>query len=337
MSANFCTNCGQRLAQPTRYCDNCGAPIENLVPSESSSPARQTLRSGLAGLELQVPKLFREPEAQETDTRPWGVNITSLNILLGCSVVNAPLDTGFLVYSNEEKDRIKWTPLFFIDSLQGLKVEACAKVTYYILDAEYSYITDESRSALVKGVFEAYEEAQKHPVCNLDIHICFKSRNYGQLGEDITGKWVTCIDEHEVRDIRTILQFPLSGLMIKQRLRDHEHWVSEVLTHVKDAQLQTVLNQVLASMRSAQKQVPDGFAHHMVCVAYYTQNNKSLHTVLCEEEWEETEPAGLLARAPQRGLQTLRREAMLSGGRPPKSLRAGLWSRTAFSGSVKRL
>jgi hypothetical protein len=337
MSANFCTNCGQRLQQPARYCDNCGAPIENLAPSESSSPARQTLKSGLAGLGLQVPKLFSEPEARETDTRPWGLNLETLKLLLGCSVMNAPLDTGFLIDYNEERKRIKWTPLFFIDSLPGLKVEACAKVTYYILDAEYTYIADESRSALVKGVFEAYEEAQKHPVCNLDITICFKSRNYGQLGEDITGKWVTCVDENEVCDIRTILQFPLSGLIVKQRLRDHEHWVSEVLTHVKDAQLQTVLNQVLASMRSAQKQVPDGFAHHMYCVAYYAHNNKSLDTVLCEEEWEKTEPAGLLARTPQRGLQTLKREALLSGGRPPKSLRAGLWSGAAFSGSVKRL
>jgi len=66
-------------------------------------------------------------------------------------------------------------------------------------------------------------------------------------------------------------------------------------------------------------------------------NNKSLDTVLCEEDWETTEPAGLLARPPLRGLQTLKREALLLGGRPPKSLRAGLRSRTAFSGSVKRL
>ena len=122
-----------------------------------------------------------------------------------------------------------------------------------------------------------------------------------------------------------------------QRLRDHEHWVSEVLTHVKDAQVQKVLNQVLASMRSAQKQVPDGFAHHIYCVAYYTENNKSQHTVLCEEEWEKMEPAGLLARTPQRGLQMLRCEALLSGGSPQKTLRASPWSGTAFSGSVKRL
>jgi len=49
------------------------------------------------------------------------------------------------------------------------------------------------------------------------------------------------------------------------------------------------------------------------------------------------EPAGLLARTPQRGLQMLRCEALLSGGSPQKTLRASPWSGTAFSGSVKRL
>ena len=233
MSANFCTNCGQRLQQPTRYCDNCGASIENLAPSESSSPARQTLRSGLAGLGLQVPKLFRETGDPETDTRPWALDFMTLNALFGCSVMNAPLDTGFLI-------------------------------------------------------------------------------------------------------LRIILQLPLSGFLIKQRLRDHEHWISETLKHVKDTQLQSQLNRAIASLRATQKQIPDGFAHHIYCVAFYTRDNKALDTVFCEEEWEKTEPAGLLARTPQRGLQTLRREALLSGGRPPKTLRAGLWSGTAFSGSVKR-
>ena len=337
MSANFCTNCGQGLQQPTRYCDNCGAPIENLAPSESSSPARQTLRSGLAGLGLQVPKLFRETGDPETDTRPWALDFMTLNALFGCSVMNAPLDTGFLIYFNEEKQRYKWTPLFYLDSLQGLKVVACAKVGYYILDAEYSYVPDESRSALARGVMEAYVDAHKHPVCNLSIIICFQPRNYGQLGEDITGRWVTCTDENKVRDIRILLQLPLSGFLIKQRLRDHEHWISETLKHVKDTQLQSQLNRAIASLRATQKQIPDGFAHHIYCVAFYTHDNKALDTVLCEEEWEKTEPAGLLARTPQRGLQTLRREALLSGGTPPKTLRAGLWSGTAFSGSVKRL
>ena len=83
MSANFCTNCGQRLAQPTRYCDNCGAPIENLVPSESSSPPRQAYQSALSGLDFQIPSLFGEPRARETDTRPWGVNVWTLKTLLG--------------------------------------------------------------------------------------------------------------------------------------------------------------------------------------------------------------------------------------------------------------
>ena len=139
-----------------------------------------------------------------------------------------------------------------------------------------------------------------------------------------------------MRDVRADLQFPLSGSMMKQRLREHERWAAAVLAHVKDAQLQTVLNRVIASMRAAQKQIPDGFAHHMHCVAYYTQNNKTLDTVLIKEEPEQAEPAGLLARTPQKRLQMLGREAGCLGRQAAKSLRARLWSGTASSGSVKR-
>ena len=69
-----------------------------------------------------------------------------------CSILNMPLDTGFLVYMDAKRDRYRWNPLFSIDSLQGLKVEYCATVAYYILDTEYSYISDEWRCSLAEGV-----------------------------------------------------------------------------------------------------------------------------------------------------------------------------------------
>lgn len=326
MSANFCTNCGQRLQRPVRFCDKCGTPVEDTGPGESSSAVRQPLKSGLAGLDFQVAKLFREPGVQETDTRPWGINLFALKTLLGCSFADAPLDTGFLVYHSQEEESCKLAPLYFIDSLQGMKVEGCADVSYYIADAEFTYVTDDSRSALAKGVSEAYREAQKRPVCHMNVYVYFKPRNEGQLGEELQGKWATCVDEHDVRDVRADLQLSLSGSMMKQRLREHERWAVAVLAHVKDAQVQTVLNRVIASVRAAQKQIPDGFAHHMHCVAYYTQNNKTLDTVLIKEEPEQAEPAGLLARTPQKALQMLGREAGLPGDRPAKSLRARLWS-----------
>lgn len=122
-----------------------------------------------------------------------------------------------------------------------------------------------------------------------------------------------------------------------QRMREHGHWASQMLAHVKDAQAQAILNRVAASMRAAQQQIPDGFAHHIHCVAYFTQNDKSLHTVFVEEEPKQAEPAGLRARTPQKALQMLGREARRSGDRPSKSLRARLWSGTVFPESVKRL
>ena len=337
MPANFCTNCGQRLQRPMRFCDNCGTPVEDLGPGESASAVRQPLKPGLAGLDFQVAKLFREPAAQETDTRPWGIYPFELRTLLGCSFVEAPLDSGFLVYRSQEAESCKLAPLHFVDSLQGMKVEGCANVSYYIVDAEFKYIADESRSALAKGVSEAYLEAQRRPVCHMDLYVCFKPRDEGPLGEELQGKWITCVDQHDVRDVRANLQLPLSGSMMKQRLREHERWAAAVLARVKDGKVQTVLNRVIASVRAAQKQIPDGFVHHAHCVAYYTQNDKPQDTVLIKEEPEQAEPAGLLARPPQRALQMLGGEAGLPGDRPPKSLRARLWSETAFSGSVKRL
>ena len=148
----------------------------------------------------------------------------------------------------------------------------------------------------------------------------------------MTGRWITCIDENQMRDIRVILPCPLSGSMLKHRCRAHELWAEELLKEVKDAELKALLNRVLDGMRAVQKQIPDGLAHHMYCVAYYTQNKKCLDTVLFEEEREKAEPAALLPHAAPKGMLALGRDTLISGGSPSKTLRASLGSRAHFFG-----
>jgi len=336
MSVNFCTKCGQRLQHPARFCDNCGTPVEDTGRGESPSAVRQPLTSGSAGLGFEIPRLFRDSTAQETDTRPWGINTFELKTMLSCSLLDAPLDTGFLLCKRPDRELCKLVPLFYVDGMQGLKVLGCSNVSYYIDDAEYTYVADESRSALAKGVSEAYIAAQKDPVCRMNVYIHFKPREEDSKADFLQGRWATCIDQNDMRDVRANLQLPLSGLMLKQRLREHERWASAILARVRDAQLQAILNRVVTSMRAAQQRIPDGFAHDIHCVAYYTHNRECQNTVLIAEEPEQAEPAGLPARAPQQALRMLGGEAGLGGERTPKGPQARLFSETAFTGSVRR-
>jgi hypothetical protein len=339
MSANFCTKCGQPLELPARFCGNCGAPVEDKGQGESAAVFRQMQKPGLAGLGIQAPKLFRGSGARETDTR-WGVDTVTLNKLLCCSLMNAPLDMGFLFCHNQETEGKKWIPLHFIESLDELDVEGRAWVRYYFAELEEmggNYVSDDGRSALAEGVKEAYQETTEDPTCKIDIHICFQPRNEGKIGEEIAGKWTTLADENNLRDVRANLQFPLSGSMMKQRFGDHERWLSQTISDSEDAKRREILTKCLANLRAFVKQIPDGFAHHMQCIAYYADSDNIFDTVLCKEEPETPKRAGLPTRTPQKGLPKPGYEVDLLGNKSAKSLRAHLASEKPFSGNVRRL
>ncbi|MEV5430721.1 FHA domain-containing protein [Streptomyces sp. NPDC052701] len=69
MSALVCTRCGNRNAENSRFCSNCGAPLRAGVPAERSSETTSTI--SISGLEAydaeatgQTPMPTLSPEAQ---------------------------------------------------------------------------------------------------------------------------------------------------------------------------------------------------------------------------------------------------------------------------------
>jgi len=277
MAVNFCTNCGQRLQMPARFCNQCGTPVstssdrgESPRAGQSPEPGHRPVKEGGAGSEQQS----------------WGVNMATLDALLGYSLGQAPLDTKALLLGREQSAWRQWLPLDLITGLQGLQVVGSNEVTYGIVDVEYSYVPYDCRIRPLPEVKAAVERMEKEAILNLKLILYFKPADHGGTTDLITGKWVTCINNREMADIRMITQAPLSGWMLKRRMQEHEAWATRLLAKVQDAEVKRILNQVIASLRAAASKLPEGLLHHVYCIAYVTLNDECLPTILTDEEPE---------------------------------------------------
>jgi hypothetical protein len=165
-----------------------------------------------------------------------------------------------------------------------LKVMGSSDVSYYISGIKYDFVPYSCRLRPIPEVQAAADRMEKEVILNLEIILHLKPADHGQTTETITGRWVTCINNRDMPDIRMITQVPLSGWMLKQRLQQHEAWAARVLAAVQDAEVKKILNRVIESMRAAASQLPDGLLHHAYCIAYITQDKQYLPTILMDEE-----------------------------------------------------
>ena len=67
----FCTNCGYKLKDGDRFCENCGTPVENLVKTIKEEPAQtQTENSAAEPTAEEEPGTeFEKPEQPEKYSR----------------------------------------------------------------------------------------------------------------------------------------------------------------------------------------------------------------------------------------------------------------------------
>ncbi len=275
MTVNFCTHCGQRLQMPARFCNQCGTPVS------TSSDRGESSRAG------QIPEPGHRPVKEGktgSEQQSWSVDTASLNALVSHSLIQAPLDTQALFLGREQSRWRQWLPLDLISSLQGLQVMGRSDMRYSISDIGYDFIPYQYRIGVLPEVHAAVDRLEKEAILNLKIILHFKPADHGGTTELITGRWVTCINNREMADIRMITQAPLSGWMLKQRMQEHEAWAARLLANVQDAEVKRILNQVITSMRAAASKLPEGLLHHVYCIAYVTLNDECLPTILTDEE-----------------------------------------------------
>ena len=286
MAGCFCTDCGERLPGGVRFCPNCGSSAAAAVYDKVIASVKDADWEARLGVKLRTPVAIRDPGAQE-EKRSWGVSVKDLNDLLACSLMNAPMDTEFLILLNEQQHWIKWTPLVFIENMQGLKASGHGSALYGLGDQSQSpSVCDHFRSLVISEARDAFINIRETPGLCLELYPFFKPMDYGQLDHEIRGRWVTTVDDQRNFDIVSVLPLPLSGWTMKQRLLQHETVIKKWIASTDDRALKDGLNNLLNVLQSVVKQTPDGLADHMLCRAHVIENGQVQSTALSDEEPE---------------------------------------------------
>ncbi len=284
MRPRYCTNCGDRFEPDSRFCQNCGIQIQVAPEPESirgtGSRASGSILDLLPGRDLP---LGRNPI--------YTLSSRDLNFMVNCSLLNAPLDTAFLLISNQANRG--WMPLDFISSMEGFTATGVGRVEY-ILDPRFGEFCapHEFRSGGGYGVADFCSQVRQEiwnlrsePSIEIMIFPVFKNTSYGAIDGEIRGKWATILDDRGIQNVQAVLQMPLSEQCLRGRLLDYgcelhnyiEHWKKEHPGQNLDHQIS-----VLEAIKQIDTSWPQGNLDHIRCIASVVQRYKYQNTVLEE-------------------------------------------------------
>jgi hypothetical protein len=301
MAGSFCDRCGERLRAGARFCAGCGAKVE-VRPDQPSVMHGSGI--SLPRLEPLVPNLLQERESRGEQVAPWGLTTKDLDHFVSSSLVNAVMDTSYLLIGFSAEDCI-WLPISKITGLRGMTVQAAAMITYHIDEEalEPFCLPELLRDEAAIDVMEAFLKVLlEKPCVRVNIALKFHPVDYGNLAAEITGHWATVVNDQGVNDIRAILKMPFPGKVLKKRLSDHEAVVQQILdAAVHDGsgseearEAAELFKQILRNLRTVVKQMPDGEADHMYCVASVSEGETAQPTVQADLTPGERKPPARL-------------------------------------------
>jgi hypothetical protein len=280
MGGNFCTQCGKQLAGAARFCSSCGSPIGE----ERQETDRYAVNKDCFPGQINA----SDSDQGESEKTVQGIGPWFLDRVLYYSIMNAPLDTDFLMV--EDPDEFRYvSPLEFIQDLPKLKVH-CSATALYVVNGSSPSARDCFRTRLPSEVSDAFVETQKRIEVRLEILPFFEPQDYGELDADIRGKWVTvkaASGGEQWYEVVTVVPLTPSGIIMKHRLREHEAWLKELSAEQDNASLRRDLGRVMENIRSAIQTIPDGFVDHLFCQAFFINNGHAESLALIDEETEQ--------------------------------------------------
>lgn len=287
MADNFCTQCGERLRPQARFCPKCGAAAAAFPGRPDALHGSRISMPSLAIPSLKdiVSGILPDEGSSEEQISPYGLMDRDLDYLVAGSFANALFDTSYLLVRNSS-GLAQWTPVTLIQSMQGLTVLSHSIVNYVLGDEDAYYpffllaaLTDRLPADVADAVNDA--ALTKATVC-ISISLQYKPPEYSWLDRNITRTWISTADEKGPLDVRTVLQMPFSGYVLKQRLLA---WAARLRTLLEESghnasagEKEEAIRAIEHELRSLMDRIPDGFANHILCVSRVMELGKEQPT-----------------------------------------------------------